>query len=39
MIFSAEDELEEQPKPGRVEAVAADDNDTPAGRPHLKIVK
>ena len=39
MIFSAEDELEEQPKPARVETVADDDKDTPAGRPHLKIVK
>ena len=39
MIFSAEDELEEQPKPARVEAVAADDKDAAAGRPHLKIVK
>ena len=39
MIFSAEDELEEQPRPSRVESSAGEDKDSSAGRPSLKIVK
>jgi stringent starvation protein B len=39
MIFSAEDELQEQPRPTAAEPVEVVGKDVPAGRPHLKIVK